>query len=118
MFTGGIAKIRNNIRRIVFIDIHNFIDFDSPLNFYDGQVTLCPSDDAQNDDSIKSSTSYGVISLYYAEAKVWMGLNQNYFTTPLGSNEADTICRQMGYTGFLPGTIAARSDAPYSFDKC
>ena len=95
-------------------------DFESPLNSYDGQVALCPSEDAINNDTIKSSTSYGVISLYFDryDLKVWRGVNLHNISAPLGSNEADAICRQMGYTGSITRTIITRKAAEYSFDNC
>ena len=61
---------------------------------------------------------YGVISVYYEHYRVWRGLNQYDSNTPLGSNEADAICRQMGYTGSITGTIVTRNASDYPFDNC
>jgi hypothetical protein len=36
----------------------------------------------------------------------------------LGSIEGDTICKQMGYTGAIPGSAVARSASSYTFDTC
>ena len=96
------------------------VDFESPWSPYNGQVALCPSDDAINNDTTKTSTSYGVISLYFDrnDQKVWRGVNLNNISAPLGSNEADAICRQMGYTGSITGTIITRNASEYSFENC
>ena len=66
------------------------------------------------------STSFGMISLY--KQGIWRGLDQSVSTVFLGSDEADTICRQIGYTGAVPGSAVAKStldkNISYTFDRC
>ena len=44
---------------------------------------------------------------------------------PLGGSEADAICRELGYTGVIPGSIATKSAyeslkvrPSYNFNHC
>ena len=89
------------------------IDFTKPLAPYDGKVALCPADDA----TPNSSTSFGLVSIYYSDYGAWRGLNQKG-GQPLGTYEADAICRQMGFTGAFPGSAVTRNATDYKFDKC
>ena len=50
----------------------------------------------------------------------WRGINQNKSTSDafLGSIEADAICRQMGYTGAIPGSAVTVNASGYMFQTC
>ena len=87
----------------------------NPRDQYDGQITLCSPD--QPEPNTITSASFGLVSI--SIANVITGLNQPNNTAPLGSYEADTICRQMGYTQSIPRSAVARRAVPeYSFTEC
>ena len=106
----------------------NFIiaDFNTPLSPYDGQVVLCPP--LLVISAYKRSTSFGVIGVRLHN-KV-MGVSQPVVgsgkaSQPLGGSEADAVCRQLGYTGVIPGSIATKSayenmnvTPQYNFNHC
>ena len=101
--------------------IYSPTDFEEPLTPYDGQVALCPSDDAQNSDdgsNITTSTSFGVVSIYYKTHDVWRGLNQRNGQPALEGNNADAICRQMGFTEAYPGSAVTINASDYTFNNC
>ena len=87
------------------------------LTPYNGEVRLCPPDQ-EISSNIKSSISYGVPALYFAEYGVWRGIIQTQSNAFLGNTEANAICRQMGYTGAIPGSATARNASNYTFDNC
>ena len=62
------------------------------------------------------STSFGMVSLY--KQGTWRGIDQNTSGAFLGSDEAVTLCRQLGYTGAVSGSAVAKSTSQYTFDKC
>ena len=90
-------------------------DAANPLNpkqspGYDGEVYLCPP----NNFPSRYSVSTGLVRL--SLHRQWRGINQNS-PKPLGSREADSICRQLGYTGAVPNsavTAKATSNPYYS----
>ena len=90
----------------------NQLDFKQPLEPYDGQVALCP---VANTSADIYSTSFGLIGIYYTDYGAWKGINQRKL---LGAYEADTICRQMGFTGAYSGTAITRIVENYDFSKC
>ena len=94
-------------------------DFDKPLDPYDGQVTLCPASDTIWNSTIKSSTSFGLVGLYYTYNNDgdWKGINQGDEWL-LTANASDTICRQMGFTGAYPGTAVTQNVDEYNFTFC
>ena len=107
--------------------VHTMIitaDFNTPLPPYDGQVFLCPPQLV----GIKNrrSASFGVVGVRLHN-KV-LGISQpvaadNKESQPLGGSEADAICRELGYTGVIPGSIATKSTyehlrPPYDFNHC
>lgn len=82
---------------------------------YDGQIKLCPHNNAPNN----ISTSFGLITMFLKNT--WRGLNQPNGSAVLGTNEADTICRQLGYTGAIPGSAITRRayESPeITFEHC
>ena len=101
-------------------------DFNSPLPPYDGQVILCPPQLVGT--TYKRSTSFGVVGVRLHN-KV-MAVSQpvaadNKESKPLGGSEADAICRELGYTGVIPGSIATKNTyehismrPPYNFNHC
>ena len=96
-------------------------DFEKPLAPYDGQVALCYSDSAHNsntNNNITTSTSFGVIGIYYKDYSEWRGINQRGGQPVLKGNEADTICRQMGFTEAYPGSAMTITASNYTFDHC
>ena len=99
-----------------------FVDFNNRLEAYDGEIRLCPPDSAVNDLNNKSSTSFGVVSLHisFGDEGLWRGIIQ---LSPgrdgfLSTNEANAICRQLGFTDAVVGSAVARSATGYSFDNC
>ena len=96
--------------------IHVFTDFSRPWysDYFNGQITLCPSDN-QTSDSVWTSVSFGVISLQFNGT--WKGIHLTY-DAPLQNSEADTICRQMGFTGAKTGSAVAITATQYTFEKC
>ena len=86
---------------------------------YSGEVGLCPSDGMIANDNASNtitSISSGVVSLHLNNQ--WRGINQASGSIPLGGNEADAICRQMGYTHAAGGSALARVASSYTFTKC
>ena len=96
-------------------------DFEKPLVPYDGQVALCNSDSAYISDAannVTTSVSFGVISIYYKDHDSWRGLNQRDGQPALVGNEADAICRQMGFTGAYPHSAVTINASNYTFRNC
>ena len=103
-----------------------FADFNAPLPPYDGQVVLCPPQlvGVAN----KRSTSFGVVGvrlhnkvMAISQPKPVAGSGKE--SRPLGGSEADAICRELGYTGVIPGSIATKSAyenmrPAYNFHHC
>ena len=113
---------RQNEHTVILSSTHlTCVDFGKPLAPYDGQVALCYSDSAYNNDAnknITSSTSFGVISIYYKDYETWRGVNQRDSQPSLEANEADAICRQMGFTEAYPGSAMTINASDYTFDRC
>jgi hypothetical protein len=101
-------------------------DFNNPLPPYDGQVILCPPQLAGI--AYRRSSSFGIIGvrlhnklMAVSQPKPVAGNDKK--SQPLGGSEADAICRELGYTGVIPGSIATKSAyessrSPYNFDHC
>ena len=67
---------------------------------YDGQVRLCPpSAPSGMATSGEASVSMGLVQIYLNGD--WGQINQYTFNHTLGSHEADSICRQLGYTNAI-----------------
>ena len=98
--------------------MYMYTDLNNPLEPYDGQVSLCPMDITSGDTNI-SSTSYGLVGIYYKNKDygAWKGINQKDGNL-LGAYEADAICRQMGFTGAYPGTAVTRNVDNCNFLNC
>ena len=91
-----------------------YTDFTKPLPLYDGQVSLCPV----NTNSVnKSSTSYGLVGIYYKDNEAIKEINQKG-ELPLGGVEADTICLNMGFTGAYPGSAVTRNVDNFKYSNC
>ena len=90
-------------------------DFNKPSSPYNGKLALCPTDNATSDPNIRLSVSHGMVSLYFASHGTWRGLDTKAL---LGATEANTICRQMGFTGAVPGSATALSATDRTFNKC
>lgn len=84
---------------------------------YDGQLQLCPPDDDE-DISNLFSTSFGLVAMYSSKYDIWRGFNQPSDSVVLGGNEADAVCRQLGYTEAIPGSaLTQRAMLPnYTFN--
>ena len=104
----------------------NFIivaDFNTPLPPYDSQVVLCPPQLVG-----RRSASFGVVGVTVRLHNKVMAVSQpvaadNKESQPLGGSEADAICRELGYTGVIPGSIATKSayehlGPSYNFNHC
>ena len=94
-------------------------DWEKPLTMgkYDGYILLCPPD---NFTATTTSTSFGLVIIYLSKYDIWRGLNQPNGSEPLGLNEANAICQQLGYTTAVPGSaVTTRAVQPdYTFDHC
>ena len=86
---------------------------------YDSQLLLCPPDQADDISGIYS-TSFGLVVMYSSKYGIWRGLNQPNDSAALGGNEADTICRQLGFTDAVPGSaVTERAMLPNNtFKHC
>ena len=89
------------------------------LGKYDSQLLLCPPYDSDNTSSI-FSTSFGLVIMYSSKYDTWRGINQHNTSDPLGGNEADAICRQLGFTGAISGSAVTQRALPqnYNFQHC
>ena len=96
---------------------------------YDGQVILCPPQfDNVGGTIYKRSASFGVIGVRLHNKLMTISqpvAGSGKESQPLGSSEADAICRELGYTGVIPGSIATKSAyenmtvlPPYKFNYC
>ena len=94
--------------------MHTLSDFTKPLAPYDGQVMLCPVD---SNNVNKSSTSYGLVGMYYKDYEATKGINQKG-EQPMGGYEADAVCQSMGFTGAYPGSAVTRNVDNLLFSKC
>ena len=94
--------------------MYTFSDFNKPLDPYDGQVLLCPMD---SNSVNKSSTSYGLVGIYYKDYEATQGINQRG-EQPLGGYEADAICQSMGFTGAYSGSAVTRNVDNLPYSKC
>ena len=98
-----------------------YTDFNTPLSPYDGQVILCPPQLIGV--THKRSTSFGVIGVRLHNKLLAISQPVGKESQPLGGSEADAICRQLGYTGVIPGSVATKSayehmSPPYNFNHC
>ena len=81
-------------------------DFNTSLSPYDGQVVLCPPQliGVTN----KWSTSFGAIGVRLHDKLLTISqpaADSGKESQPLGVSEADAICRQLEYTGVIPGSV-------------
>ena len=114
------GKNRGDSINFGFNVVISFSDFNNPLKPYDGQLSLCAADTTlpKLNNNTRYSISFGMVSLYKLETDTWRGVDQNVSNTFLGSDEGDTICRQMGYTGAVPGSAIAKSASTFTFSNC
>ena len=97
--------------------MYTITDMTKPLYLttgkYYGQIMLCPPDDTL-------ISSFGMIIIYSSKYDTWRGLNQATLTSDvaLETNEADTICRQLGYTGARPGSAVTKQAVYNNFEQC
>ena len=95
----------------MFITIENMI---LPERITDTQIKLCPPHNA----STTNNALFGLITMYLSGNDSWRGLNQPD-DHRLSENEADTICRQLGYEEAVPGSAVTRREFPdYDFNHC
>ena len=82
-------------------------------NLFDGQVRLCPPRDFPN--GIQSaSTGLVLINLH----GVWRGINQLNSSYPLGIRVADSVCRQLGYTGAVVNSAKPWNATAEDYSNC
>ena len=93
-----------------------------PIASYNGQVRLCPPNGFPTN---MQSVSTGLVQVHLHGD--WRGINQNNLSYPLGSHEADSICRQLGYTNSATNSAITQISASsvmsndsnhVSFSKC
>ena len=98
------------------------IDLQQRPKAYDGEIRLCPPDSTLNNpkNANITSVSFGVVALNIGGQ--WRGIIQTSESGGgsglLGSNEADAICRQLGFTDAVIGSAVARSSTSYSYSNC
>ena len=96
-------------QRVIALTCHNKI-----TKKYEGQISLYPPDGL----SPYQSVSTGVISLYSGKDPLFIIQNDE---PPLTSNAANTFCRQMGFTKYIPESVMSIADAyqrhGYTFDN-
>ena len=102
---------------------YNSTDVTKPLTSskYDGQLSLCPPDpDTANSTSSIFSKSFGLVIMYSSKYDIWRGFNQPNGSIALRGNEADAVCRQLGFTGAIPGSAVTQRALPsnYTFQHC
>ena len=87
------------------------------MGVYNGYIMLCPPD---NFNLTRRSNSFGLVAIYLTQHDSWRGLNQPNDSNPLGVNEANAICQQLGYTMAVPGsTVTSRAvQTTYTFKHC
>lgn len=87
---------------------------------YDGIIRLCPPDGINDDPNNITSVSFGVVALSFTDYTYWRGVLQRPTdkNAQLGGNEADAICRQLGYTGAIVGSAASKNSSGYTFEHC
>ena len=106
---------------IIITNYCDSTDMTKPLNSgkYDGQLLLCPPDDYEETSSL-FSISFGLIVMYSSKYEIWRGFNQPNNSAVLRGNEADAVCRQLGYTQAIPGSaLTQRAMLPnYTFNHC
>ena len=73
---------------------------------YSGQVRLCSPDGF---DDGNQSVSIGLVQIYLYGG--WGGINQYNSSHPLASHSADSICRQLGYTNAVAGSVMTQTSA-------
>lgn len=80
---------------------------------YEGQVNLCPP---QNFPIYNCTVSTGLVLInMYGQ---WRGLNQNSSYPRLGSHEANSICRQLGYTHAVVNSAIAMNSTGETYSHC
>lgn len=86
--------------------MYTTVDLTKPqtVGTYDGQILLCPPDGS----NFTRSTSFGLVAIYLSKYGIWRGMNQKNSSAPLGGNEANSICQQLGYTTAIPGSAITR----------
>ena len=87
---------------------------------YNGEIRLCPPDNVVRTPSNVSSISFGVVAIYFDTHKTWRGLIQISDNALLGSNEANAICQQLGYSDAIVGSAVSKSSVitSYTFKRC
>ena len=93
-----ILLIKSHFINFAFVGMAN-----SP---YNGQVRLCSPDGFP---VRTQSVSIGLVQIYLYGG--WGGINQHNFSHPLGSNTANSICRQLGYTNAVAGSVMTQKSA-------
>ena len=100
---------------------HNFsfTDFQKRPEPYNGEIRLCPPDSTLNNPTNTNitSVSFGVVALYmtFGNKGYWRGIVQlsGGSSGLSSSNEANAICRQLGFTDAIVGSAIARSATNY-----
>ena len=80
---------------------------------YEGQVYLCPPN---NFPAGSCSVSTGLVQVYLH--KTWRGINQRDTNYRLGTHEADSICRQLGYTSAIENSAVVVHATKQDYSHC
>ena len=84
---------------------------------YEGKVQLCPPDNVIDDMSyLARQISFGIVSVYMNS--LWGSVNENS-TSSFGYNQANSICKQLGFTGAVKDSVrTVNTYSSYSFTRC
>ena len=113
-YCGGIGEFDLLIIVNIFLT-----DFQKRPQPYNGEIRLCPPDSTLNNPNSNNitSVSFGVVALYipFGDRGYWRGIVQlsGGSSGLLSSNEANAICRQLGFTDAIVGSAVARSATNY-----
>ena len=82
-------------------------------------MRLCPPDKIVNESFYPSvQVSFGLVTIYHNG--FWGSINQKSIQVPFGQFEADSVCRQLGFTGSADDSIRTASSYSdeYNFSTC
>ena len=91
------------------------LDKQVPLsdNLFDGHIRLCPP---RGFPVGNQSVSTGLVLISFHNE--WRGINQQNPGYPLGSREADSICKQLGYTGAVVNSAKPWNATSENYNSC
>ena len=85
---------------------------------YEGQVQLCPPDEFGNETNPAAQVSMGIVSVF--ENTQWGSLNENDSNYRITHQQANSICRHLGFTGAVVDSARTVQSyaGQYTFSRC